>query len=425
MQQVSDVAPQSELKLFRPEVVEAARRRIDGRVVLVAPLSVRVFVALISVAMLAALIFATVARFSRKESVEGWLTSSVGIVRSTATQGGRVIAISAREGQQVQAGQALAIIRLAPAIASGDSGAELAAALEREERATDDRRAVGEQRIAAQAVEFSNSRTALLLELGEAKHRTAIQQEQVKLAAAELSRAEEVAAKGYMARRDLDARRSVVLASEARLSELRTMVLGLERELEDIEAKARLLPNDLAALRAENEATKALLSQRKTNVTVHNEYVVVSPISGRVAALPIERGQTLATGNTVAVILPEDAKLEAQLFVPSRAITFVRLGQDVELKFDALPHEKFGVGSGEITAISYTVLEPRELNVPGLDIHEPVFRVRVHLSEEPLRAYGRPVPLRPGMLLNAEITVDRRSLLQWLLDPLYAAGHRR
>jgi membrane fusion protein len=28
------------------------------------------------------------------------------------------------------------------------------------------------------------------------------------------------------------------------------------------------------------------------------------------------------------------------------------------------------------------------------------------------------------MLLTADVVVDRRSLLQWLLDPLYAAGRR-
>ena len=55
---------------------------------------------------------------------------------------------------------------------------------------------------------------------------------------------------------------------------------------------------------------------------------------------------------------------------------------------------------------------------------EPVFRVRVRLSQNAVSAYGEQMPLQPGMLLAADVIVDKRSLLEWLLDPLYAAGRR-
>ena len=32
--------------------------------------------------------------------------------------------------------------------------------------------------------------------------------------------------------------------------------------------------------------------------------------------------------------------------------------------------------------------------------------------------------MQPGMLVSAEIVFDRRNLLEWLFDPIYAVGRR-
>jgi membrane fusion protein len=119
-----------------------------------------------------------------------------------------------------------------------------------------------------------------------------------------------------------------------------------------------------------------------------------------------------------------DSPLEAELYAPTRASGFIHEGQDVRLMYQAFPHEKFGTGEGVVTSVSRTVLAPAEVAIPGLQVSEPVFRIRVRMKSDTVAAYGRRVPLQPGMLLNADVVIDRRSLLEWLLDPLYAAGRR-
>jgi membrane fusion protein len=59
-----------------------------------------------------------------------------------------------------------------------------------------------------------------------------------------------------------------------------------------------------------------------------------------------------------------------------------------------------------------------------MDVKEPVFRVRVALSREEIQAYGEMIPLQPGLLLSADVVFDRRSLIQWLFDPLFAVAQR-
>jgi membrane fusion protein len=70
------------------------------------------------------------------------------------------------------------------------------------------------------------------------------------------------------------------------------------------------------------------------------------------------------------------------------------------------------------------VLGPTEISIPGLKIDEPVFRVRVTLERENIAAYGEAIPLQPGMLLTADVVFDRRSLIRWLFDPLFAVAQR-
>ena len=51
---------------------------------------------------------------------------------------------------------------------------------------------------------------------------------------------------------------------------------------------------------------------------------------------------------------------------------------------------------------------------------EPVYRVRVELEAQSIMAYGKPEPLRPGMLVEADILGENRELYEWVLEPLYS-----
>lgn len=153
-------------------------------------------------------------------------------------------------------------------------------------------------------------------------------------------------------------------------------------------------------------------------------YVVTSPINGRVAALLPQPGQTLAAGGLVAIIVPQDSQLIAELYVPSRAAGFIREGQDVRLMYQAFPHQQFGAGTGRIVDMGGAILNPGDISSPGIPLAEPVFRTRVELTNDYVEAYGERIPLQPGMVLTADIVIDRRTLWEWLLDPLYAAGRR-
>ena len=49
-----------------------------------------------------------------------------------------------------------------------------------------------------------------------------------------------------------------------------------------------------------------------------------------------------------------------------------------------------------------------------------MYRVLVRIDSQSVMAFGKSEPLRPGMLVEADILGERRKLYEWALEPLYA-----
>lgn len=408
--------------LFRKEAVAHATRRLSGEVVLASSVRSRLLALLVIGLVVIGTAFVATASYARKETVSGWLTPREGMIRLAAIQGGVLSALHVEEGEMVAAGQPIATVTLSQTLEGGDSFETLSTSLYAQGAAATARADAALARLEAEEDQLKARRSALGAELNEIRRRADLQAHRVDLARSEVSRAETIASQGFLPRREVEARRVALLSAEQEASELTSAILSYEREIGDVNARLAAIPIDIRAAQADGASARASLEQQATQTEAQSVYRVVATVPGRVAALPMDRGQTAAPGATIAVLTAGDSALEAELYVPSRAAGFVRAGQTVRLMYQAFPHQKFGTGSGRITSVSRTVLAPSEVSIPGLPVSEPVFRVHVILDRAVVSAYGEAVPLRPGMLLSADIIVDRRTLLEWLLDPLYAAG---
>ena len=213
-----------------------------------------------------------------------------------------------------------------------------------------------------------------------------------------------------------------VLSAQQELDALRSSVMATERQIGDVEAQLKTLPLSIRAAEAQARASEAQLAQQGTELAVRDVYRAGATVAGRVVAVPVSRGQTVPPQSVIAVLTPEGSTLEAELYVPSRSAGFITPGQEVQLMYQAFPYQKFGAANGTVRSVSRTVLAPGEVAIPGLEINEPVFRVKVGMESDSVQAYGQAIPVQPGMLLSAGIVIDRRTLVEWLLDPIYAVG---
>lgn len=411
-------------ELFRKEAISHATRRLSGDVVIASSLSSKLLAVVAVAVVLGGATFAATASYSRKETVSGWVAPSGGLIRLSARQGGVIEAVHVREGQAVTIGQPIATLRLSSALEAGDSFAALSGSLNDQAAAAKAKALAAQATLQAERQQLLARRSALTRELAETTRRAGLLSERVRLSKAEVARAETIAAQGFLPRRELEARRAAALSVEEEASSLASAGLAFQRDIGEVTARLNAIPIDIGAAEAEASSISAGLDQQRTQTEAQSTYVVVATVAGKIAALPVDVGQTVVPGASLGAIVPAGGRLEAELYAPSRAVGFVKRGQDVRLMYQAFPHEKFGTGRGVVSSVSPTVLAPSEVAIPGLQVQEPVFRVRVRLNRDDVEAYGQRVPLQPGMLLSADVVIDRRSLLEWLLDPLYAAGRR-
>ena len=410
--------------LFRREAVQHATRRLEGAVVLATPLSLRTLGFFLAAIIFAVTVFASQATYARKATVIGYLVPDQGMIRATAPLGGTLQSLLVKEGSMVKPGDRIAVLGMSAETAAGNVGSVVSQGLETESRAA---RAKAESQLARLEVERDQTTKRLAkseAELKQVETQISLQMQRVALARADLERGAEVAKKGYLSRREVNTRQAAVLSAEQEQATLNRQKATIEREIADIRARLASIPLEIDAARSEAETAEATIAQRRAESEARRLQFVMAPVGGRVAAVPVTTGQSMSTGATVAVIIPTGGRIEAELLAPSRAIGFVQPDQDVALSLQAFPYQRFGTVAGKIRTVSSTVISPNEIQLQGLTVQEPVFRIRVALTQESIQAYTQTIPFQPGMLVSAEIVFDRRSLLEWLFDPIYAVGRR-
>ena len=159
-----------------------------------------------------------------------------------------------------------------------------------------------------------------------------------------------------------------------------------------------------------------------------NEYAmkkqqVIAPVDGMVTQIEVAIGQVVRAEVPLFTLVPHNSVPEVLLRVPSKGIGFVKKGQRVSVRYQAYPHQHYGRHYGMVKEIS-KVASPAEDLSHHIPIAEPVFTVRVSLPSDHLQYKDKRWPIGLGMLVEADIELDRLKIYQWLLEPLYRLGGR-
>lgn len=370
------------------------------------------------------LAFAATASYARTERVEGVVTSLAPLAKVVAPRPGLVTRLLVEEGDVVTAGQPLAEIRLEQisqaGVATATAGIE---ALAVQRSLTERQLALEPARVAAERRQLKAQIDGAAAQLAEIGQQIEVQAEVVKSARVAVDQAEALIARGFTTRTDLERRRQEWLSAEQLRRQLVQNRTALAAQKSAAEAELARLPIDAASAAMQLQSSLAQIAASSAQQANEQGYRVAAPISGRVTAVQAAPGRFADGRVPLLTIVPDGAKMRAELFAPSRAIGFVRTGDEVRLMYDAFPYERFGSFTGRVEQVSRTVIAPGEIDAP-VQIDKPVYRVRVALSDQAIRAYGLTAPLQPGMTLKANIVLERRTFLDWLLDPVRAVRNR-
>jgi membrane fusion protein len=229
--------------------------------------------------------------------------------------------------------------------------------------------------------------------------------------------------RAHLSSRELDALEIAALDSELASQAAALQVSALQSERQDSALRLEQLRSIQQTRLAEIAEVASRLAQRETAVQASVSQTVVAPVDGQVSALHVIEGQTVLADTLALSLLPEAALFHAELFVPGRSIGMLEEAARVQLRFDSYPFEKYGLHGATIDRIARSLILPGDARLP-VAVVEPVYRVRATLDRQYIEVDGSRRALTAGITLKADILLDRRSLLEWMLAPVISAGSR-
>ena len=205
-------------------------------------------------------------------------------------------------------------------------------------------------------------------------------------------------------------------------------IAGAEAERDGfVQEWQRKLSEEIAQTRSDRDGAAARLSKAELR---HEFAVMTAPEDATVLELaPRPAGSVLREAETLMRLVPSHAPLLFEAQIDTRDVARLHIGDRATIKLEALPWQQFGLAYGELEALTPDTLSddnPREAgeaaSSPELKTQarqSPIhYRARIELSETKFRNLPEGFALRPGMRVVCDIKVGRRSILEYVLNPI-------
>lgn len=216
----------------------------------------------------------------------------------------------------------------------------------------------------------------------------------------------------------LDILRPMVAAESVSQMEL----LRLEKELEDLKGQIIEVSNnymqdaytELTQKKAELNALNESLVQRQDQLA---RTEIISPVKGMVNDILVTtRGGVVQPGEPIMYVLPIDEQLLIEAKIAPEDIAFLAPGMSAKVKITAYDFSIYGDLEGEVIQISPDTIEEETAQGKAYFYQILIATEGNHLVKD-----GKSYPIRPGMIAQVDVLGGKRTVLNYLLNPLLKA----
>lgn len=407
--------------LFRNEAVEAQRSQWLGSVNLATPVAFHWWLGLAVTFTMAVVLALAFGHYTRRETIAGQLVPSAGLLTLSAHTTGTVTRTLVHEGDTVAVGQALVEVAGDLDSASmGDTHALVSAQIRTQKEQLGVTLANLKPQAGTQTKDMRGRIGMLQSQMAQIDAQLDLQRKETASDVELLKQVEPLHQRGFVSTTQLNAYQAKVISDQVQIKSLERQRLDAQQQLSQLQSQLVQLPLDIAAKASELQGQLAQLNAQLAENEAVRKTVLRASAAGVVSTLLVKLGQNVAVGQPLLSILPRDSNLQAQLLVPSSAIGFIQTGDRVVMRYQAYPYQKFGVQYGHVQQVSRSALSYAEAaSLLGHDVAVPLYRVLVELDQQTIHVSDGVDALKPGMELDADVLLDRRSLWQWVFKPLY------
>ncbi|GAB6051586.1 HlyD family type I secretion periplasmic adaptor subunit [Magnetospira thiophila] len=208
--------------------------------------------------------------------------------------------------------------------------------------------------------------------------------------------------------------------TQGELSRLLGQEAGTLEEV--LEVENRLLDQD-SSLRqdalTELGTVSAELAQVERSVEQIEDRVrrleVISPVNGFVQDMKIKTvGAVLPAGGVLMEIVPVDDILMVEAKISTRDVGHMNVGLPVKVKVTSYDFARYGSVEGILQSISATTfLDPND--------GTPFYKGMVELAKPFVGERAGENPILPGMTVQADVITGHKTLLEYLLKPIFVS----
>jgi HlyD family type I secretion membrane fusion protein len=204
-------------------------------------------------------------------------------------------------------------------------------------------------------------------------------------------------------RSDHEEARGSVLIGEAALDQA-------QRELEEMRLGER------ARMRSEMADAMARMAEAEQHLLHHEQRLsrldVLAPVDGIVKDLRVNSiNQVVQPGEVMMTVVPVGDRMVVESRMSAHDVAFVRPGTRAHVAVDSFDVSRFGTVPATVDWVSASTFVERGA--------EPFYKVQLDLERPNVGEDPRSGQLQPGMTVQASIVTGTKTVLDYLLKPVY------
>ncbi|HBZ7525734.1 TPA: HlyD family secretion protein [Klebsiella quasipneumoniae subsp. similipneumoniae] len=413
-------------KLYRKEAVEYKKSHWRGKALLLNGLPawlILLLSTLFLMALISALIFG---KFTQRIDVKGEVITLPHSINVFSPQQGFIIKQYVKIGDIVKKDQALYEIDVSRNTSSGNvSAAQIASINDKIENSNDIIKKLIDNK--SQTINALNEQLKTSTDsLKETNRMLQNTQAGLKKMHANLASYDKYLSDGLITKDQYNYQHSLYFQQQSAYQSLVSQKMQLESQITQLNServtKAADFDNQISSQYNQANDYKNQLVESNAN----GNLIIKATSDGRVESLSATQGQTVENGSSLAQIKPTgNVEYYLILWLPNNAIPYLKVGDPINIRYDAFPSDKFGQFPGTILSISSMPASRQEMseytNVSDGTAQQELalYKAIVKIKDKEFKHNGKTLRLSNGLKAQAVVFLEERPLYMWMFTPVY------
>ncbi|HEE1177277.1 TPA: HlyD family secretion protein [Klebsiella pneumoniae] len=413
-------------KLYRTEAIEYKRHHWRGKALLLAGLPAWLIVLLSTLFLIALIVAVIFCKFTQRIDVKGEVITLPHSINVFSPQQGFIIKQYVKIGDLVKKNQPLYEIDVSRNTSSGNVSAAQVESINEKIYNSEEiiKKLVHNKKQTLNALneQLKTSTDSLKVTIRMLQNTQA----DLKKMHDNLASYDKYLSDGLITKDQYNYQHSLYFQQQSAYQSLVSQKMQLESQITQLNSdkvtKAADFDNQISSQYNQTNDYKNQLIESNAN----GNLIVKATADGRIESLSATQGQTVDNGSSLAQIKPiGNVEYYLILWLPNNSIPYLKIGDSINIRYDAFPADKFGQFPGEIISISSMPASRQEMseytNVNNGSTQQELalYKAIVKIKDKEFSYKGKTLSLSNGLKAQAVVFLEERPLYMWMFTPIY------